>query len=109
MSKFNLTLAACVVQSPELDWTGDGSLMVDRQVALMSLQNGAYYGLDPVGSRIWELIARPQSIARVCAQLQQEYEITAPQCEPQVLGFLVKLAEADLVRVVTEPGANSLP
>ena len=82
---------------------------MDRQVALMSLQNGAYYGLDPVGSRIWELIARPQSIARVCAQLQQEYEITAPQCEPQVLGFLVKLAEADLVRVVTEPGANSLP
>lgn len=66
-------------------------------MALMSIRNGAYYGMDPVGSRVWELIAQSVRVSDVCESLLGEFEVDRATCERQVLSFLQQLADADLL------------
>ncbi|NBC19372.1 MAG: PqqD family peptide modification chaperone [Bacteroidetes bacterium] len=65
----------------------------------MSVETGKYYGMDPVASRIWELIETPASVEAICAQLTDEFEVTAARCRKDVLDFVSALAEEGLVEV----------
>jgi hypothetical protein len=69
------------------------------ETAILNLKNGVYYGLDEVGSRIWELIQEPIRVSQVQAALLAEYEVEAGQCEQDLLALLEKLAAETLVDV----------
>ncbi len=92
-----LNLDSQVARSSELISTS-----VSGQTALMSVTNGAYYGLDPVGSRIWELIVEPRRVSSVCEQLLAEFAVDRAKCETQVLAFLQRLANDGLLSVSHE-------
>ena len=72
---------------------------LDGETVLMSIQNGMYYGMDAIASRIWELIQTPQSVQQVCDSLQSEYEVPSEQCEKDVLTFLSALTDEGLIEV----------
>jgi hypothetical protein len=85
-------------------WADDlVSCDLDGETALMSVETGKYYAMDPVGSRIWTLLQQPQSVSELCALLVQEFEVELPQCQEQVLAFLNGLAQDNLLKVVDEP------
>lgn len=69
------------------------------EVVILNLRNGVYYGLDPVGARIWELIQEPRSVQEVCAVLLEEYEVTLEQCASDVLALLRDLEAQGLIEV----------
>lgn len=94
MTKTALTLQSVVGQSPDLVAT-----TIEEQTALMSITNGAYYGMDKIGSRVWELIVQPRAVSAVVDQLLTEFEVDRPTCEQHVLAFLQKLADAELLSV----------
>jgi hypothetical protein len=48
---------------------------VGDETVLLHLGNSAYYGLDPVGTRIWELIKAGHDLAGVKAQMLAEYAV----------------------------------
>jgi hypothetical protein len=81
---------------------------VGGQVALMSIEHGEYYGLNPVGSRIWELLVQPRTVAALCDQLVSEFEVERSQCEQQVMELLQKLTDANLVTVTDSPERESV-
>jgi hypothetical protein len=77
---------------------------LDGEVVILSLRNGAYYGLDPVATRIWALVERPRAVSSVCEVLLAEYEgVSAEQCLSEVLALLTDLQSWGLITVV-EPG-----
>ncbi|AEB08805.1 lasso peptide biosynthesis PqqD family chaperone [Desulfobacca acetoxidans] len=76
---------------------------LDGETALMSVANGKYYGLDPVGSRIWVLLEQARPVSDLCAILLQEFEVEASQCQHDVLVFLNELAQDNLIKVFDEP------
>jgi hypothetical protein len=100
MSKPSITLSSVVAQSPELVSTRLGA-----ETALMSVAHGSYYGMDRVGSRIWELIAQPRRVGSVVDELLGEFSVERSLCEQHVIAFLQKLAEVDLVQVSDAPAA----
>ena len=69
------------------------------ETVMMSLSRNNYYGLDEVGSRIWELLAQPQSIAQICTTLQQEFAVDAQTCQQEVTLFVQQLVDEGLVNV----------
>ena len=97
MPSSSIALHQVVTQSPDLVATS-----IEGQTALMSIENGAYYGMDPVGSRIWALIEQPRARSAVVDQLLREFSVERTVCEQQVLAFLQKLAETNLVRVLDD-------
>ncbi len=98
MTKTALSLQSVIAQSPELVSTS-----IESQTALMSIDNGAYYGMDRVGSRVWELIEQPRAVSAVVDQLLNEFAVERATCEQHVLTFLQKLADADLLQVTDGP------
>jgi len=75
---------------------------LDGETALMSVENGKYYGLDPIGSRIWSLLEQARPVADLCALLLEEFEVEPSQCRQDVLVFLHELAQDNLIKVVDE-------
>ncbi|NOZ05053.1 MAG: lasso peptide biosynthesis PqqD family chaperone [Chloroflexi bacterium] len=73
---------------------------VDNELVMISLEQGNYYALDDIGSRVWELLAAPITVADLCAQLQPQFAVTPEQCEADVLGFLADLQEEGMVQVI---------
>ena len=79
----------------------DENLSCDLQgeAVLLNLQSGTYFGLNPLGARIWELIQRPVKVSDVHQELLKEYEVDSSQCEADLLTFLKSLQAHRLITV----------
>jgi hypothetical protein len=64
---------------------------MDGETVMMSIQNGEYYGLDEVGSRIWQLLENPESAETLTQKLIEEYEVSQETCLSDVMEFLIYL------------------
>ena len=71
-----------------------------EETVMMSIEKGEYYGLDPVGRRIWELVQQPSLVNDICRTLLDEFDVTTEQCEHDVLTFLNRLREKDIIITV---------
>lgn len=74
---------------------------MDGEIVMMSIDNGEYYGLDPVGSRIWELIEKPTLVNALIDNLLGEFEVSREQCEEDTFAFLNQLLEKKLLLIVS--------
>jgi hypothetical protein len=69
------------------------------QTVIMSIENGKYYSLDGIGSRIWELIGKPCTVRDLVTALLAEYEVEEERCQDNVLVFLNKMIDDGLITV----------
>lgn len=72
---------------------------MDGETLMMSIQNGMYYGLDEVGSRIWELISEPRRVSHLIDRLMEEYEVGRVPCQADTLDLLNQLYKEGLIRI----------
>lgn len=72
---------------------------IDGETVMMSIENGAYYGLDAIASRIWALLERPLSVQNICELLVLEFDVDMAQCQQDVLSFLTDMAERKVIQV----------
>jgi hypothetical protein len=70
------------------------------EAAILNLKSGVYYGLDPVGARIWNLVQAPRTVREVRDTLLDEYDVESDRCERDLVALLEQLAEHDLITVV---------
>jgi hypothetical protein len=64
---------------------------VGDETVLLNLANGTYYGLDPVGTRIWEMLKEGLMPAAICPLLVAEYEVEPAVIENDLRNFLTDL------------------
>jgi hypothetical protein len=76
---------------------------VEGEAAILHLGRGAYFGLDPVGARIWQLLQAPRRVMEIRDALLAEYEVEPGRCEGDLLALLHDLARHGLVDVGHEP------
>ncbi|MCP5052927.1 MAG: lasso peptide biosynthesis PqqD family chaperone [bacterium] len=72
---------------------------MDDETVMMSVEQGEYYGVSPVGSRIWELLETPKIVADICAALRVEYDVTEEQCHGDVQMFLNHMAKKKIITI----------
>lgn len=72
------------------------------EAAILNLKSAVYYGLDPVGARIWNLIQEPKRIKEIYEILLKEYNVEPGRCERDLLALLEKLVEEGLIEVKDE-------
>jgi Coenzyme PQQ synthesis protein D (PqqD) len=66
---------------------------------ILSLKSGTYFGLNPVGSSIWQLIQEPKTVGKVYEAILEEYEVDAQTCEADVQALLSDLLSAQLIEI----------
>jgi len=74
----------------------------DGEMVMMSLERGEYYGLNPIGSRIWSLLESPRRDSELCETLLPDYNVSLEQCQQDVLRFLDQLAEKGVIKILAE-------
>jgi hypothetical protein len=65
---------------------------VGDEAVLLNMHDGIYYGLDAVGTRVWELLAGGMSEEQLCDTIVEEYEVdreTAARDLDALLGELL--------------------
>jgi hypothetical protein len=75
------------------------------ETVILNLDSGVYYGLNEVGSRVWEMVQEPVAVNAIRDALLEEYKITADDCEKELLSLLETLAENRLIEVKHEASA----
>ncbi len=70
---------------------------LDNELVMMSVERGSYYGLDPVGSKIWELLEEPMTVRELIDKLLEIYEVDPATCEKETLEFLASMEKEQLL------------
>ena len=69
---------------------------MEGEAVILNLESGTYFGLDPVGTRIWQLIEEHGSLRAVFEQMRQEFDVASEQLERDLLRLVTQLAEKGL-------------
>ncbi|MGD0544420.1 MAG: PqqD family peptide modification chaperone [Candidatus Acidiferrales bacterium] len=67
--------------------------------AILNLKNSKYYGMNPIGTRIWSLLREPRSVLQLRDTLLSEYDIDEKLCEEDLLALLEKMKKEGLIEV----------
>ncbi|HVN30362.1 MAG TPA: PqqD family protein [Thermoanaerobaculaceae bacterium] len=81
------------------------SSRVGDEVAVLGLDRAVYFGLNPVGARIWELVQKPVRLDRVAEAIVAEYEVD----ESTVRSDLMELVERLLAEGLLELRDGTAP
>ncbi len=90
----NMTIDTLLQASPD-----QVSCDLAGETAILQIRSGFYYALDPVGTRIWNLIRQPASVASVRDAIVSEYDVTPEHCEADLFCLLEELREDGLVQI----------
>lgn len=71
---------------------------VGGEAVLLDLASEQYFGLDPVGTRIWELIDGQASLRSIHSVLRTEYDADPERIGEDLIALAGAMAEAGLVR-----------
>lgn len=71
--------------------------MVGDETVILHLGNGTYYGLDPIGARLWEALKAGRTVASVVDEVLASYDVERSQVEQDLLALIESLAANDLL------------
>jgi hypothetical protein len=72
---------------------------LEDESVLLNLKSGVYLGLDPVGTRIWQLMDEHDSLAEIAGRIVAEYDVTPERCEADLLTLVADMERHGLVEV----------
>lgn len=74
------------------------------EAVVLNLGSGEYFGLDPVGARVWNLIQEPRRVRELRDSLLEEYDVEPDVCGRDLLELLKEMAAEGLIEVKDEAG-----
>jgi hypothetical protein len=72
---------------------------LDGEAAILNLKDGVYYGLDPVGAKIWNLIQEPRVLNEVVEIIWDGYDVDINRCKDDIFELVEELLNNGLVKV----------
>ncbi len=69
---------------------------LDGEAVLLDLGHGTYFGLNGVGTRMWQLLERHGQLKTVFTELSREYDVAPDTLEHDLVGLVARLTEAGL-------------
>jgi hypothetical protein len=75
------------------------SAPVDGELVILSVERGTYYGLDEIGTEIFQRLETPVGVDALCEDLAAKYAADRQTIERDVLTLLESLLAEGLVTV----------
>jgi hypothetical protein len=67
------------------------------ELVMMDIELGKYFSLNPVATRIWDILEKPMEIGELCDLLLEEYEVDPEQCFNEVKEYLAEMVKLGLI------------
>jgi Coenzyme PQQ synthesis protein D (PqqD) len=81
------------------------STALNAETVILHFNKGAYFGLNEVGTVVWQKLQEPHTVAAIRDAIVAEYDVDEGQCEQDVLRLLNKLRDEGLIEVRIGPAA----
>jgi hypothetical protein len=72
---------------------------LDGEAVLLNLDSERYFGLDDVGTRIWQQLLEHGRLERVCEEMRKEYDVDESTLLADVVRLVEELIGAGIVTV----------
>ncbi len=73
------------------------SCSLQGEAVILNYKSGVYYGLNPVGATIWQLIQESKTPREIHGALLDDYEVDSARCWNDLLTLLAELRQAGLI------------
>jgi Coenzyme PQQ synthesis protein D (PqqD) len=70
---------------------------LNGEEVILNLSTGTYFGLDPVGARVWQLLKKGMTLREVFRVMIGEYDVEENRLQADLLGIAGDLNENGLV------------
>jgi hypothetical protein len=70
---------------------------VEEESVLLNVDTSEYYSLDPVGTRIWELLGKGEALDAVAEGLAKDYGISKDRAAKDAQEFVSDLLKESLI------------
>ena len=81
-----------LAKSPKTAWR-----IIEGEAVILSMESKVLRGLNPVGSRIWDLIDGQRSLEDIVGVIVQEFDVAPGQAAQDVEAFIRDLLDRGLV------------
>ena len=75
------------------------SRVLDGETVLLDLKSGTYFGLNEIGSEVWDLLAKGRTVTEILDRLLQLYDVDRATARADLEQLLGELLQRDLVTV----------
>lgn len=93
-----VTLDARVVTGPDAVFRE-----LEGEAVILNLGSGLYFGLNEVGTRVWQLLDAHADLRRVFEILRVEFDVTDDRLRDDLLALVEQLRDKGLVHVESSP------
>lgn len=73
---------------------------LDGEAVVLDLATGTYFGLNDIGTRIWQLIVQQRTLAEVVEMLEREFDAPVDRLEADLHAFVGRLVAKGLLQPV---------
>jgi hypothetical protein len=75
------------------------SCNLNGESVILSLKKDSYYGLNNVGTFVWEMIKEPKTFRQIKDAILVKYEVNPDECERDLLELVNDLLDKELIQV----------
>ncbi len=72
---------------------------MDAETVVLHFDQGLYFGLNEVGTLIWNQLQQPRKVQEIRDTILREYEVSNEECERDLFSLLRELSDKGLVEV----------
>ena len=70
---------------------------LEGESVILNIDSESYFGLDDVGTRMWEVLTQSESIQTAFETLIDEYDVQPDRLRDDLAGLIEQLAEKTLI------------
>jgi hypothetical protein len=82
---------------------------VSGETVLLDLASENYFGLDEVGTRIWQLIQENGDLELIVKTLLDEYDVAEDTLKADVEKLLTEISDLGLIKILRQQVEQPLP
>lgn len=71
---------------------------LDGEAAILNIESGIYFGLDPIGAKIWNSLQEPCSTNDLVDMILREYDVEEERCKTDIIELINDLIDNGLVK-----------
>jgi hypothetical protein len=67
--------------------------------AILNMKNSVYYGVNPVGATVWNLLKQAKTVSEIRDAILDEYDVDKVRCEKDLFALLEEMRSEGLIEV----------
>ena len=67
--------------------------------AILNMKNSVYYGVNPVGATVWNLLKEAKTVSEIRDAILSEYDVDQVRCEKDLFALLEEMRSEGLIEV----------